>query len=126
MVYTKILIKNLGGFNTIQKPPLKSHGEINMNEFENKKWKDISNQDKVELLKNAICRDLRMGTPLLDGEGMVDFYETFAARGQVSNGVIEIDDDEVLYNPCIGNDGQSMSQEELGTMFEKYESSISV
>jgi hypothetical protein len=76
-----------------------------MNKFENKRWKEISEEDKVELLKDAVCRDFMMGSPLLDGAGMVDFYETLAAAGRISNGVIEIDDDEVLYNPCIGNDG---------------------
>lgn len=94
-----------------------------MNKFENKRWKEISEEDKVKLLKDAVCRDFMMGSPLLDGEGMVDFYETLAATGRISNGVIEIDDDEVLYNPCIGNDGQPISQEELDSMFEEYKSS---
>ncbi|MDI3537943.1 MULTISPECIES: hypothetical protein [Clostridia] len=94
-----------------------------MNKFENKRWKEISEEDKVKLLKDAVCRDFVMGSPLLDGEGIVDFYETLAATGRISNGVIEINDDEVLYNPCIGNDGQPISQEELDSMFEKYKSS---
>ncbi|WP_186430045.1 hypothetical protein [Clostridium sp. BSD9I1] len=42
----------------------------------------------------------------------------------VCNGVIEIDDSEVLYNPCIENEGQPMSQEELDAMFEEYKTSI--
>lgn len=42
-----------------------------MERFAGKKWKDIEENDKKELLENAICRDCRVGSPLLNGEGMV-------------------------------------------------------
>lgn len=95
-----------------------------MDIFVKKKWKDISEYDKNKLLKCAICRDYSQGSPLLDGKGQVCFTETLAAKGRVCNGVIEIDDEEVLYNPCIGNDGEPMRQEKLHEMFKEYESSV--
>lgn len=95
-----------------------------MDRFVNKKWKDISEYDKRKLLKDAICKDYREGCPLSNGEGMVYFKETLATMGRACNGVIKIDDEAVLYNPCVGNDGQPMSQEELDEMFQEYKSSI--
>lgn len=95
-----------------------------MNKYVDKKWKDIRENDKVELLKNAICRDNLVGSPLTDGDGMVCFSETLAAMGTINDGVIQIDGDEVLYNPCIGEGGKPISQEELDKIFDEYESSI--
>ena len=59
-----------------------------MERFAGKKWKDIEENDKKELLENAICRDCRVGSPLLNGEGMVVFAETLAVMGSVCDGVI--------------------------------------
>ena len=87
-------------------------------------WMDISEYDKKKLLKNAICRDYISGSPQMDGEGLVCFTETLVTTGSICSGIIEIDDDEVLYNPFIRNDGPPMSQEELDAMSGEYESSI--
>lgn len=95
-----------------------------MDKFVDLKWKDISEDDKKELLKSAICRDFTMGSPLSDGEGMICFSDTLATVGCTCNNVIKIDDNAVLYNPCIGTDRQPMSQEELDDMFSKYETEI--
>lgn len=46
-----------------------------MERFAGKKWKDIEENDKKELLENAICRDCRVGSPLLNGEDMVAFLQ---------------------------------------------------
>jgi hypothetical protein len=95
-----------------------------MDKYVDKKWKDISEHDKEELLKNAICRDYLVGSALTDGDGMVCFAETLAAMGTIRDGIIQINGDEVLYNPCIGEGGKPISQEELDKMFDEYESSI--
>jgi hypothetical protein len=92
-----------------------------MNKFENKMWKELSNEDKQKLLKNAICIDILVGSPLTNGKGIVKFSDILVVLGSIHNGKIEIDDDAVLYNPCIGPNG-AMSQEELDEMFKKYES----
>lgn len=92
-----------------------------MNRFENKMWKELSDEDKQELLKNAICRDAFLGLPLNNGEGIVEFCDTLVVLGSICNGKIEIEDEEVLYNPCIGPNGP-MSQEELDEMLKKYDS----
>ena len=91
-----------------------------MERFAGKKWKDIEENDNKELLENAICRDCRVGSPLLNGEGMVVFAETLAVMGSVCDGVIKVDDEAVLYNPCMGNNGEPISQKELDAMFEEY------
>ena len=91
-----------------------------MERFAGKKWKDVEENYKKELLENAICRDCRVGSPLLNGEGMVAFAETLAVMGSVCDGVIKVDDEAVLYNPCIGNNGEPISQKELDAMFEEY------
>ena len=54
-----------------------------MDRFAGKKWKDVEENYKKELLENAICRDCRVGSPLLNGEGMVAFAETLAVMGSV-------------------------------------------
>lgn len=95
-----------------------------MDKFVDKKWKDISENDKKELLENAICRDYIVGCPLLNGDGIVCFTNTLAVMGSVCNGVIQIKDDGVLYNPCIGEGGEPMSQKELDKMFDEYETKI--
>ncbi len=95
-----------------------------MDKYVDKKWKDISEHDKEELLKNAICRDSLVGSPLTNGDGMVCFAETLAAMGTIRDGIIQIDGDEVLYNPCIGEGGKPISQEVLDKMFDEYGSSI--
>ena len=59
-------------------------------------------------------------SPLEDGEGLVEFAQTLAVLGRVSNGAVEVDEDAVLYNPCIGMDGKPMSQAELDAEFESY------
>ena len=52
-----------------------------MNEFENKMWKELSNEDKQKLLKKAICRDMLVGSPLTTGKGIVEFSETLIVLG---------------------------------------------
>ncbi|SFJ17638.1 hypothetical protein SAMN02910355_1376 [Terrisporobacter glycolicus] len=94
-----------------------------MNRFENKMWKELNDEDKQKLLKNAICRHSFGGSPLNNGEGIVVFCDTLVALGSISNGKVEIDDDEVLYNPCISPNG-SMSQQELDEMLKKYDNKI--
>jgi len=95
-----------------------------MDKYVDKKWEDISEHDKEELLKNAICRDCLVESPLTDGDGMVCFAETLTAMGTIRDGIIQIDGDEVLYNPYIGEGGKPISQKELDKMFDEYESSI--
>lgn len=70
-----------------------------MNKFVDKKWKDISENDKKELLKIAIYRDNLVGSLLTNGDGMVCFSDTLAAMGTICDGIIQIDGNEVLYNP---------------------------
>lgn len=95
-----------------------------MNKYAGKKWKDVSEYDKEELLKNAICREIYIGCPIEDGTGRVCFSETLAAMGSIHNGIIQIEEDESLYNPCIGEGGEPISQEELDKMHDKYESGV--
>lgn len=95
-----------------------------MEGFVGKKWKDIEENDKKELLENAICRDCMAGSPLRNGEGMVVFAETLAVIGSICDGVIKVDDEAVLYNPCIGNNGEPISQKELDAMFEEYKMGV--
>jgi hypothetical protein len=96
-----------------------------MDKYVGKKWKDISDHYKGELLKNAICRDCMLGIPLSDGAGIVCFTETLAAMGSICNGIIKIDDEQVLYNPCIGEGGQPINQEELDKMSNEDKTSLS-
>lgn len=91
-----------------------------MKKYENKRWGDICAEDKEILLKNAVCRDVLVGSPMTEGFGWVHFSETLTAMGTIHNGIINIDDDEVLYNPCLGKNGEPMSQEELDALFEEY------
>lgn len=100
-------------------------GRFCMEEFEGKRWKDLCDVDKKELLKKAVCRDFRVGCPLTNGEGLVEFSETLAVLGSVCDGVISVDDDEILYNPCIGEGGKPLSQEQLDEMFDDYVASVS-
>lgn len=53
------------------------------------------------------------GSPLTKDEGMVEFAETLAVLGAVYDGNIVIDDEAELYNPCIGNDGKPLTEEDL-------------
>ncbi|MDO4925365.1 MAG: hypothetical protein Q3980_06905 [Turicibacter sp.] len=87
-----------------------------MDIFENKMWKELSDEDKRGLLKNAICRDILVGSPLNDGEGIVEFSDTLAVLGSVCNGKIKIEDDKILYNPCVSS---------LDEMLKEYDSEIS-
>lgn len=91
-----------------------------MKKYEGKRWGDISVEDKEMLLKNAVCRDSLVGLPLTDGSGWVHFSETLTAMGTIHNGVINISDDEILYNPCIGKNKETMNQEELDAQFDEY------
>lgn len=91
-----------------------------MEKFENKRWRDICAEDKEMLLKNAVCRDGLVGSPLTEGFGLVHFSETLTAMGIIHDGVISIEDDELLYNPCIGKNGETMCQEELNDLFDEY------
>lgn len=91
-----------------------------MEKFENKRWRDICAEDKEILLKNAVCRDVLVGSPLTEGFGLVHFSETLTAMGTIHDGVISIEDDELLYNPCIGKNGETMCQEELNDLFDEY------
>ncbi len=95
-----------------------------MNKFQNKMWKELSDEDKRELLKNALCRDFLVGSPLNDGKGIVEFSDTLVVLGSVCNGKIEVEDEQVLYNPCIGPNG-TMSQDELDEMLKRYDSKVS-
>lgn len=90
-----------------------------MNKFENKMWKELSDEDKQELLKNANYINIPLGGCTLE---IVQFSETLIVPGSIHNEKIEIDDDAVLYNPCIGPNGE-MSQEELDEMF-KYDGKV--
>lgn len=91
-----------------------------MKKYEGKHWRDISVEDREMLLKNAVCREGSVGLSLTDGSGLVHFSETLTARGTIHNGVINIDDDAILYNPCIRKKGETMSQEELDAQFDEY------
>lgn len=91
-----------------------------LEEYIDKKWKDISEVEKGKLLEKAVCRDVMLGSPMLNGEGVVHFSEILVAMGSVCNSIIHIDDDEILYNPCIGKDGKPMSQDELDKMFDDF------
>lgn len=88
--------------------------------FEGKKWKDIDDNDRKMLLKDAFCLDIYRGCVISNGDCMVNFAETLAAMGKVYDGQIVIADDEELYNPNIGNNGQPISQEQLDAEFEEY------
>ena len=89
-------------------------------EYAGLKWGELNDNDKKLLLKNAICRETMTGSPLTKGEGMVEFAETLAVLGAVYDGNIVIDDEAELYNPCIGNDGKPLTEEDLEKMFEEY------
>lgn len=89
-------------------------------EYAGLKWGELNDNDKKLLLKNAICRGTMTGSPLTKGEGMVEFAETLAVLGAVYDGNIVIDDEAELYNPCIGNDGKPLTEEDLEKMFEEY------
>ena len=89
-------------------------------EYAGLKWGELNDNDKKFLLKNAVCRGGMMGNPLTQGEGMVEFAETLAVLGAVYDGNIVIDDEAELYNPCIGNDGRPLTEEDLEKMLEEY------
>ena len=42
-------------------------------EFIGRRWGDICESEKDMLLKHAVCRDLLLGCPLNEGEGVVEF-----------------------------------------------------
>lgn len=46
-----------------------------MERFTGKKWKDIEEKDKKELLENAICIDCKKDSLLLNGEQMIVFLK---------------------------------------------------
>lgn len=90
-------------------------------EYAGIKWGELSQDEKDFLLNDAVCRGGMTLSPLTDGEGMVQFAETLATYGIVQNGVISIEEESELYNPCIGENGNPLSEEELDELFEEYE-----
>lgn len=90
-----------------------------MKKFEGVSWGNIAQEEKALLLQNAVCRDVLFGTPMNNGEGLIEFSETLAVMGEINNGEIKISNKSVLYNPCIGENGP-MSQGELDSMLSSY------
>lgn len=66
-------------------------------EYAGKKRGELSKEEKVFLLKDAVCRGGMTLSPLTDGEGMVQFAETLASYGTVHGGIISIEDESELY-----------------------------
>lgn len=93
-------------------------------EYAGKKWGELSQEEKDYLLKDAVCRGGMTLSPLIDGEGMVQFAESLATYGTVQNGVIIIEEESELYNPSIGENGKPLSEEELDQLFDKYENGL--
>lgn len=90
-------------------------------EYAGLKWGQLNDNDKKLLLKDAVCIGGMTGTPITQGEGMVEFAETLVVLGAVYDGNIVIADEAELYNPCIGDNGRPLSEEDLDKMFEEYE-----
>lgn len=72
------------------------------------KWKDLKEETKQFLLKDAITSDGNC-CEVLTGECIVDLTDNLSVEGKVINGNIVIDNDAVIYNPKEGIEPLSYS-----------------
>ena len=88
--------------------------------YEGKTWGELTETDREFLLRDVFVNDLRTGAVIDNGYGMIHFCETLVAVGNVKDGRVILPDDAELYNPCIGEGGRPIPQEELDAEFEAW------
>jgi len=65
-----------------------------------KKWMDLSESEKAELLKNPSAIAGPTGNRCISGDCIIDLTELLSIDGKVINDVIIIDDEAVIYSPA--------------------------
>lgn len=64
-----------------------------------KKWMDLTETEKAELLKNPSPVNGETGNRCEEGECIVDLTENMSIFGEVADGEIVIKNEAVIYNP---------------------------
>ena len=64
-----------------------------------KKWMELSEAEKNELLKNPSAVNGETGNRCDEGECIVDLTENMSVFGEVVDGEIVINNEAVIYNP---------------------------
>lgn len=65
-----------------------------------KKWMELSETEKAELLKTPSAIDGSTGNRCINGDCIIDLTELLSIDGKVVDGVIIIDDEAVIYSPA--------------------------
>lgn len=64
-----------------------------------KKWMQLSESEKSELLKNPSAINGETGNRCEDGECIIDLTENMSVFGEVVDGEIVINNEATIYNP---------------------------